>query len=72
MTEKMAHNREKMGAKLKVLKFILVLYKTDKSKRKQVGFGGSEKRTKFRKKNLLGPFLIMVINEVEGNEGEAP
>ena len=26
MTEKMAHNREKMGAKLKVLKFILVLY----------------------------------------------
>ncbi len=26
MTEKMAHNREKMGATLKVLKFILVLY----------------------------------------------
>ncbi len=26
MTEKMAHNREKMGAKLKVLNFILVLY----------------------------------------------
>ena len=27
-------------------------------------FGGSKKRTKFRKKNLLGPFLIMGINRL--------
>ncbi len=43
-------------------KYLWGIIKTDKSKRKQIAFGGNEKRTKFRKKNLLGPFSIMVIN----------
>ena len=33
MTKKMAHNREKMRAKLNVLKFILVLYRLDWAKK---------------------------------------
>ena len=38
------------------------LFKTGKSKTRHLVFGGNKKRTKFREKNLLGPFLIMVIN----------